>query len=306
VQAKQQLAAKSYEQTFEEDYVHLKKLALRVTNNDQELSQDLLHDLYLRLSQREPGERPENLMAYLFIALRNSYQSVIRKKRLEENFASYDEEVFSNTLFDEKILNLHKIEDQLRAICRYACLRKETSISGSVVILRYFHGYYTSEVARIIRRSRNAVEARLVTARREINQYLNNPSAVPFSVRARYPQNLLSMQSKNAGDLLTELRRQIFSTRQGSCLSAAEYRFVFRLSKKPPDHKILSHAVSCPRCLEKVNRLLKLPDLKDRHPLDSVRESPLGFLLLIYLLIEPMLVQLLLRNPEITVFSELL
>jgi DNA-directed RNA polymerase specialized sigma24 family protein len=306
VQAKQQLATKSYEQAFEEDYAHLKNLALRVTDNNHELSQDLLHDLYLRLSQREAAERPENLMAYLFIALRNSYQSVIRKKKLEETFASYDEDVFSNTLFDEKILNLHKIEDQLRAVCRYACLRKETSISGSVIILRYFHGYYTSEVSRIVRRSRNAVEARLVTARREIDQYLTNPNSVPFSVRARYPQKPAPGRSKNAGDLLTELRRQIFSTRPGACLSAAEYRFVFRLSKKPPNHKILSHVVSCPQCLEKVNRLLKLPALKDRHPLDSVRESPLGFLLLIYLLIEPMLVQLLLRSPEIAAFSELL
>ncbi len=273
MQAKQQLETKSYEQVFEEDYIHLKVLALRITNNNQELSQDLLHDLYLRLSQREPAEKPENLMAYLFIALRNSYQSVIRKRRLEENYLSIDDEFTSNILFDEKILNGHKIEDDLRAICRYACLRKETSISGSVIILRYFHGYYMSEVSRIIRRSRNAVEARLATARREINQFLANPKSVPFSVRVRHPQILAGSQSKAAGDLFTELRRQIFSARLGTCLSDDEYRFVFRLSNKAPKQPVLSHVVSCPRCLEKVNRLLDLPSLKGRHPIDSIRET---------------------------------
>lgn len=283
MQAKQQLEASYYDRFFEENYAFLKGMALKITN-DCDDSDDLLHDFYLKLAQKAPGENPQNIKAYLFIALKNSYRSVIRRKRLDENVLSFDEELLSNTLFDEKITNRIFLEEKLRAICKYACLRKETSISGSVVVLRYFHGYYPSEVSRIIRRSRNAVEARLVAARREISQYLVNPDTVEFPLIA-VSSTLKNEGPEPAKDLLTDLRRQIYFFRQGECLSEIEYERLYHREKDSPTRKILSHLVSCSRCLSTVNRILNLPGLNARHPLDSVRESFTGLIPLIFLLL---------------------
>ena len=278
VRAKQQLEAKYYERFFEENYFFLKRMALKITKENHDDSDDLLHDFYLKLTQSAPVENPKNINAYLFIALKNSYRSVIRKRIINEEVLSVDEELLSNTLFDEKNAQRLTLEEQLRAICKYACLRKETSISGSVVVLRYFHGYYASEVSRIIRRSRNAVEARLVAARREISQYLANPDSVQFPLTTAFSKMPEVEYSESAKDLLTELRREVYSFRRGDCLSQVEYDQLFHSGKDSPTRKILSHLVSCARCLNAVNKTLKLPSLSSRHPLDSVRETMLGLI----------------------------
>lgn len=284
MQAKLQLEASYYHRFFEENYAFLKSLALRITN-DSDTSDDLLHDFYLKVRKNEP-ENPQDIKAYLFIALKNSYTSVIRKRKLNEKVLSFDEESLSNTLFDEKIASRLLLEEKLRAVCKYACLRKETSISGSVVVLRYFHGYHVGEVSGIIRRSRNAVEARIVSARREIVQYLANPDAVQFPLAVIDSTTLITDRSEPAKDLLTDLRGQIYSNRRGVCLSGDEYERLYHIDRDAPTRKVLSHLVSCVRCLTKVNRVLNLPDLSTRHPLDYIRESLFGLLPVIFAWLE--------------------
>jgi len=44
-----------------------------------------------------------------------------------------------------------QVHDELRRVYQYACARKETSKAGSVLILRFFHGYYPSEIAKLLR-----------------------------------------------------------------------------------------------------------------------------------------------------------
>src|SRR5260370_16130710 len=51
-----------------------------------------------------------------------------------------------------------QIHDELRLICHYACVRKETSKAGSVLILRFFLGYYPSEVAHVLRTPSQVVD----------------------------------------------------------------------------------------------------------------------------------------------------
>jgi RNA polymerase sigma factor (sigma-70 family) len=286
VQVKQQLEAKYYDRFFEENYIFLKRMALKITKENYEDSDDLLHDFYVKLSQTTPVENPKNVNAYLFIALKNSYRSVIRKRMINEDVLSFDEEFLSNTLLDEKTASRLTLEEKLRAICHYACLRKETSISGSVVLLRYFHGYFASEVSRIIRRSRNAVEARLVAARHEISQYLTNPDSVQFSLPTSFYKMPKIVYSESAKDLLTELRREIYSFRLGDCLTEDEYDHLYQTGKDSPTRKILSHLVSCTGCLNAVNKTLKLPKLSSRHPLDSVRETMFGLLPFFFGLVE--------------------
>ena len=306
MQTKLQLETRDYDSFFEENYHVLRNLALRITKNNYDDSEDLLHDFYLKLANFKPAKKPQNIKAYLFIALRNSYRSVLRKKKLVENIMSFDNDNLLNLLFDDQAVKNLKFEEQLREICQYACLRKKTSISGSVVILRYFHGYYPSEVCRVIRRSQNAVEARLAVARREISQYLINPALMQFDLTAENSEKTGEKNAKGVKDLLTELRRQIYSTKHGECLLEDEYYHLYRISKKPLTREVLSHVVSCAQCLSYVNRILKLPSLVERHPLDSLRETAFGYLLVFYLAIEPLVGQFLSESQQLSAFSNIL
>jgi len=63
----------------------------------------------------------------------------------------------------------------LRDGSHYACTRKETSKAGSVLILRFFHGYYPSEITKVIRGTRHAVDLRLRNACAEAKATLANP-----------------------------------------------------------------------------------------------------------------------------------
>src|SRR5260370_40305086 len=73
-----------------------------------------------------------------------------------------------------------KVQDELRLICHYALLRKETSKAGSVLILRFFHGYYPSEIVQLLIRNLQTVRKWLQLARNEAKLYLDIPTALGF------------------------------------------------------------------------------------------------------------------------------
>jgi len=80
---------------------------------------------------------------------------------------------------------------ELRSICEYACIRKETSKAGSILLLRFFHGYYPTETAQVLRTSRNNVDNWLTLARRETKLFQENPGGwvfPPSSLRSLPPQ----------------------------------------------------------------------------------------------------------------------
>jgi predicted transcriptional regulator len=168
---------------------------------------------------------------------------------------------------------LLQIQDELRAICEYACSRKERLKVGSAMILRFFHGYHTSEIAKIMRVTASAVSHLLKIARSEVRFYLDNPKHTSFS------QEIARIQGKprlNYGclvdDLVDELRRAIF---QSSCYHKCVLQFNLdklygRQYQQEIDCKTLAHIVSCTDCLDGVNTLLGLELLSMRYPSDML------------------------------------
>ena len=67
--------------------------------------------------------------------------------KVRPGFAEY--EVSTESGSDRVIPQPNSTE--LRQVCQYACDRKETSRAGSVLILRFLHGYYPREIAQIMR-----------------------------------------------------------------------------------------------------------------------------------------------------------
>lgn len=261
----------SYDLFFQENYGTLQRWALQITMYDRELAEDLVHDVYIRFNQRDdlPGD-VESVHGYLYVALKNAYVSYLRRKTRagSRQLSLLDHDFADNAWLTIDPRSTIKVHDDLHAICEFACARKASSISASILILRFFHGYFSAEVAKVVKRSRNAVEARLLKARREVAIHLSEPGKAE---RARNLRGISSEQLiKNRNDLLWELRQRVFSTVDGRCLSPEMLRVFYRKASGGLARSELSHLVSCEKCLDMVNAMLHLPVLKDRHPLDTL------------------------------------
>src|SRR5215470_16651511 len=206
----------SHRDAFLERYDGLHSWAIQMTANDQALAEDLLHDLFIlfTLSQPDLG-RIQNVDHYLYASLRNLHISQLRRATR----ARFEQ--LSVVDYESARLSLHAIrhgrdliqaQDELRQICQYACVRKATSNAASVLILRFFHGYYPSEIAKVMRATPEAVHLRLRAARKEARSYLKNTRSLTF-LKEQPPKVLPTRFARTAGDFLLELQEAIFKSR---------------------------------------------------------------------------------------------
>src|SRR6266545_2800652 len=155
--------------------------------------------------------------------------------------------------------------------CHYACARKEKAKLASVLILRFFHGYYPSEIAQILRSPRAAIDKWLQLARAEAKLALSDAEVLRFKDEVPAVEFISASFARSVEDLLSELRQTIFRTRQGDCFDLGHVAEIYQNKETPPlNCERLSHIVSCPQCLDEVNHMLKLPPLSERYPTDSI------------------------------------
>jgi RNA polymerase sigma factor (sigma-70 family) len=268
----------SSEELFARNYDRLLGWALHLTGGDRPVAEDLLHDVFVLFSlQKLDLSVVENLDGYLYAMLRNLHISRLRRMtraRLRQlSILEFDsaERGLATLSAHDRI----QIQDQLRAVCRYACARKERAKDACVLILRFFHGYYPSEVARVLKTTRRAVDLRLLHARQEAKLVIENPRAVVDAGGAGEVAVIPANFARPTGDFLEELRQAIFSSRRGECLTGESLKGLYRSgSEAAPAHSQLAHVVSCRDCLDEVNRLLSIPTLAERHPADFVKREP--------------------------------
>ncbi|HEV3468676.1 MAG TPA: sigma-70 family RNA polymerase sigma factor [Pyrinomonadaceae bacterium] len=268
-----------HEELFLARYARLRARALRLAGNDRERAEDLVQDAFVHFTLARPDlAAVGDLDAYLYAVLRNLNVSHLRRlRRLQGRAlpaADYDSAEVSLRAADPR--DAIRVQDELRACCRYACARKETSKAGSVLILRFLHGYYPREVAAVVGSSREAVEERLRVARSEARQYLKDPSSLRFMRGAKGARGAEARAhaaaALSADELLRELRETVFRSRAGECLSAALLERLYGRGEAP-DTATLAHAVSCPRCLDEINRRLGLAPLAERYPTDTLEKE---------------------------------
>src|SRR6266545_4171156 len=268
----------SHRDAFLERYEGLHGWAVQMTANDRALAEDLLHDLFILFTLSQPDlSRIGNLDNYLYASLRNLHISQLRRAtrgRFEQ---------LSIVEYESARLSLHSIahgrdliqaQDELRRICHYACARKATANAASVLILRFFHGYYPSEIAKVMRSTRQAVDVRLRAARTEAKAYLENSRSLAFirgPSESVTPEVFPARFARTAGDFLIELQQTIFDSHIGDCLSREQLNHLYEPGPQTPiARKHLAHIVSCPTCLDAVNTLLGLPLLAERYPTDTM------------------------------------
>jgi RNA polymerase sigma factor (sigma-70 family) len=268
----------THEDLFLARYERLLAWAAQLTDHDSQRAEDLVHDVFVKFALSQPDLRQiENLDGYLYTALRNTYRSQIRR-------AGYDPSRRLGLLdYDSAELGLRAAEprqtldarEELRLICQYACLRKESAKAAGVLILRYFLGYFPGEIALILRSERQAVAEALRVARAEARAYVRDPRAIRFPSSGPAPTPWRAGVGMTTEDLLRALWKQIFDSVSGSCASRKELERLYHdAGSSSIEREALAHWVSCPGRLDRINEILGLPSLADRNPVDSAGSDP--------------------------------
>lgn len=270
----------AYADVFIARYERLLVWSLKLTDHDRQMAEDLVHDTFVQFMLSRPNlNTVQNLEAYLYTMLKNTHLSQLRRasQKPQHNLAliEYDSAEISLRALDVRAKL--QIQEELWNVCQYACVRKDSSKAGSVLILRFFQGYYPSEISRILQSSRQTVDSWLRIARREAELYLEDPNSLHAS-KERIAETLEVIsrikasidETEEPENLLAALRTAIFASRRGPCLSTKELRQLYPQTKEVRPAAIpterLGHIVSCLRCLDEVNKMNGLPPLCERDP----------------------------------------
>ena len=259
---------------FTERYESLLTWALRLTNQQHESAEDLVHDAFVQFMRgRTSLDEIENIDGYLRRMLRNIYVSRLRRSahRIHET-ALPVEDSNSNWTAIEPARRLQAAEE-LYQLCAFACSRKESSKAGSVLILRFFHDYSPIEIARVLHTSRHCVDEWLRLARREAKLFLKKPQRLHFVGVEHYQSKDLESDS----DLMFGLRQMIFNSCSGKCLSPQEFEDVYCNANR---HALatakLAHVVSCAKCLDAVSSLWSLQPIAKLYQPEPPPDSSCG------------------------------
>jgi DNA-directed RNA polymerase specialized sigma24 family protein len=269
------LAPHSLEDVFMARYERLRGWALHLSGGDRAAAEDLLQEAFVQFTATNPDLGSiQNLDAYLFGLVRILHLSqtrrTLRRARVLDSVLDYNAAILGLRHADPR--DQVGVRGDLLRVCQYGCARKETSKAGSVLLLRFFLGYYPREIARVMKGTREAVEERLRVARAEAKSYLRDPTSLKLigashGADARPAPDLDPAGSPDA--FLRDIRRCIALSKRGECLPKADLEQVYR-GDGPVECATLAHLVSCEGCLDTVNRLLGLPPLSERHPVDTV------------------------------------
>src|SRR5260370_29035632 len=226
--------AASHEDLFVERYEQLLSWALQLSDQNRELAEDLLHDAFIQFSFTRPELHTiRNLDSYFYGMLRNLHLSQVRRttrSRMQQlSTVEYDSAEASLRAADAR--GQIAVQDELRRVCHYACIRKEKTRAPGVLILRFFHGYYPSEIAQILRNTRQAVDVHLLLARNEARAFLQNPETLAFMGEESVVEVFPTDFARTTDRFLNELRQMIFRSRRGDCLSMKQLRGLYRKSQ---------------------------------------------------------------------------
>jgi DNA-directed RNA polymerase specialized sigma24 family protein len=268
------------ERILEEYYDKLHQWGVVLSRGDRTLAQEIVHDLCLHFIVAKPDlSAVANLDGYLYTCLRHIYLSALARSSREAlqtvNVADFDSVQFAlNAYFSDSLLDR---QNELRRICNYAVWRKGSSKSASYFLLLFFHGYTRREVAEIAQLPLAAIYNKLKVAREELTAHLKASIRPRIASRDVPPNPDLHVSTVSSAVLFRELRAIIFEARSSECLPEetllAQYRTTI---PKPVPCGLLSHIVSCERCLSLLDRHFRRPTSEDREPPGSPSDRERG------------------------------
>jgi len=258
------------ESLLETYYSQLLKWGAVLTRGDAAMTQEIVHDLCLHFTLAKPDlSQVANLDGYLYTCLRNIYLSALARSSREAaqfvSTAEFDSAQFAlGGISSEGLL---RRQNDLRRICSFAMWRKESSKSASYLILLFFHGYCRREVAEIACLPIAAIYNKLKIAREELKSHLEDSGKLRIAVRDVPPEPELRLSPVSSVELFAELREAILQANPAECLAVDTLLIHYQPGNvKPISCTLLSHIVSCERCLNLIDRHFQRPTLEDREP----------------------------------------
>lgn len=271
------LSDKRDAQTEELLVTHYQKFfqwATALTRGDAGKAEEIVQEFCLYLVLTKPDLRHvANLDGYLYISLRNLYQSSLARSTREAMRVVHVEEFDSIgiALSGRQGGDTLARQNDLRRICGYAVWRKDQSKNFCYFVLHFFHGYSRSEVAEMSGASLAAIYNKLHNARTEIKAYLGDSGRLRIIGKEEPAETVLLWHKIPESEFFRELREVILRARKSPCLPEEELLAAYSVSwAKPLSCELLSHLASCERCLDIVDGNFLRPTLRDRDPLDSV------------------------------------
>ena len=261
------------ESLLESYYSQLLKWGMRLTRGDKGIAQDIVQDLCLHFTLTKPDlSQVANLDGYLYTCLRNIYLSALARASREAtqivSIAEFDSIHFA--LCNPSPDSLLERQNDLRRICNYTVWRKETSKSASYFLLLFFHGYCRREVAEIACLPIAAIYNKLKLIRTEVKAYLEDSGRLRIATRDVPSEPELRSSPVSSVALFREFREKILGAEVSACLPEDALLVHYQsASPKPISCALLSHIVSCERCLSLIDRHFQRPTLDDREPFDE-------------------------------------
>ena len=254
-------------------YPQLLQWAKALARGDKGKAEEIVQEFCLYVTLAKPDlSDVANLDGYLYTSLRHIYlSSLARASREALHLVSVEDyDSFALAISASPSGDPLQRQNDLRRICTYTVWRKDSSKSASYFILHFFHGYGRQEIAEIAQLPIAAIYNKLKLARGEVVTYLGDPGKLRLVDRSSPPLPALSWTLSSVADLFQELRRAILQARHSECLEEDELLAHYHSSlRRPISCSLLSHIVSCERCLSLIDRNAQRPTLKDREPLDA-------------------------------------
>jgi DNA-directed RNA polymerase specialized sigma24 family protein len=269
-----------FEELFFAHYARLLAWALQLARGNRWEADDLVQELYVQFARSSPDldqiQRPGD---YLFSVLRNLQYARLRRagRSAIDDLSIVDYDSIEGGLQAVDRSQLLFVRADLHRVCDFVCVRKNSSRTASILILRFFLGYFPSEVMAVTQSSRIAVDKALQAARREARLDLERPGFLSSIEAPRERSTMGDGVHENPSRLFRDLREKIAASCVGECFGREVLRA--RYTENEPGFAIeeLAHLVSCKRCLDEANAILGLPLLDERSP-DEVlgRDTPPG------------------------------
>lgn len=254
---------------FVEKYEWLMR-ALYFTQGERATAEDLVHDTFVRFAISHPElDHEKNAEKLLYKYLKYVHQEhLYRLQKYPHQSASVEEfDSLSLGLRQNPALSLMDVQNTLRRILTYLCWRKEAMKAASVLILRFFYGFFPEEIMQIGNLSRTVLDNSLLDARRDLKRHFaESASGRVRSFDEKHPPEFVPAgKASDTDEFITEFRGILYGSRHGDCLSAEDLVALYEAeSPKPLETELLAHLVSCRPCLEIAIRTKKLPPLEAR------------------------------------------
>jgi DNA-directed RNA polymerase specialized sigma24 family protein len=251
------LASRAKERAFLDHYSWLFSCALNMTHGQRERAEDLVQDTCVEfLVKSRDLESIGELRGYLNGNLRNLHLLQLRRasRHPGQDLSILDQDSILVGLRTSNVSDELQQLDLLERACGFVCYRKEAARTASILILRFFHGYYPAEICHLLHVRRAAVDLWILRGRTEAKQYLKTPYALPAPPRKT---ERAAFADGSQDNFLRYLRLRIFDSCVSTCPDDDQAVAV-------TDVQRLAHLVSCESCLEKRSDRLGLDDASER------------------------------------------